>query len=345
MPRPLFVCLVLLVGCQEYELNAEPLGPELVDDDPVIEPEAPADPTPEGEEPDPPANPELPEEPEEPAPEEPEEPVIPADHSDSWSLPADAPVDVVVFGDTSGSMSDELEDLGANIESFTNRLVAEGVDWRLMAINGDDGCGVDGWFDASTPDWQTRFADALLVEPDDNDEAGLQVAADAVENACNADFLRPDALLHVIFISDEEDQSAGHNNDPQYWQQYVSRIQTAKGGPALVTLSAVAGPTPNGCNGADAGFGYDAAVGATTGAFLSICEDWAPQLDTLAATAVLQDTFTLSTPADPFTIEVAVNGAVRPNSDWVYDAAAASVSFVANAPEPGDTVTIEWSEP
>jgi hypothetical protein len=347
--------VALVAGCSEYDVSSElppvelPPGADApptvppADDTPAPTDEPPADDTPADDTSEDPAP--------DPDPIDPPviDPVDPSDaYAESWTLPSDAPVDIVVFGDTSGSMSDELEELGTNMAAFTNRLVADGVDWRLMAVNGDEGCGVDGWFDAAAPDWQTRFTNALLVEPEDYDEAGLLVAALAIEatgpGECNADFLRSNALLHVVFISDEVDQSPGYQTSG-YYQDYVDRVVAVKGDPALVTFSAVAGPVPGGCADAEPGEGYYEAVGATGGNFSSICGAWSTELGTLAGAAVVQDTFTLASPCDPVTVDVSINGVEVPNADWIFDPAANAVEFVANPPAPGDSVSISYSSP
>lgn len=330
MSRSLGLCLALL-GCSEYGLNGQPPVAEL-EPDPVEAPPPVEEPAPNEEPPAPPPPP--------PPLEEEPPPVLDAYTTEVWEIPDDQPVDVVIFGDTSGSMSDELDELGGHITSFTDRLVADGVNWRLMAVNGDQGCGVDGWFDANTPNWQTRFANALLEEPNSGstNERGLVTTALAIEatapGGCNASFLRPDALLHVIYVSDENDESPGYQNNgtSTYWQQYVDRIVAAKGSADLVTLSAVAGDTPNGCNGADPGWGYAGAVAATGGAFVSICGPWSDELDTLAGVVSARDTYPLAGVPAHGTLSVWIDGVEAPASTWVWDETENAVVFIVLPP-------------
>ncbi|MEZ4319951.1 MAG: hypothetical protein R3F61_20740 [Myxococcota bacterium] len=272
---------------------------------------------------------------------------------DSFVVPEITDVDIVFFGDTSGSMEEELAQIGGRIAEFTQRLAAQGGDWQLASVNGDDGCAIDTVFTPETPDWATRFADAVLVQPndEDTDERGLVTVARAVEqvgpNDCNAGLLRPNAMVHAIMLSDENDESPGFDGgNPDYWQPFVDRIVASKAGvQGLVRLSAIAGPTPDGCDGADPGFGYVEAMQGTGGTFLSICDAWEEQLDLLAQASVVQDTFALSVRPDPATIQITVNLMPVPASDWVYDAVTNSVRFVNNAPDVNMLVEIRYEVP
>ncbi|MCB9675332.1 MAG: hypothetical protein H6737_09465 [Alphaproteobacteria bacterium] len=272
------------------------------------------------------------------------------DLTDTFVVPEISDVDIIFFGDTSGSMEEELSQIGYRIAEFTSRLQAAGGDWQLISVNGDQGCAIDTIFTPDTPDWANRFADAVLVQPQDEetDERGLVTVARAVGKTgpgeCNEGLVRPNAMLHAIFLSDENDESPGFDSgDPNYWQQFVDRIVDAKFGvQGLTRLSAITGPTPDGCNGSDPGFGYVEAMQGTGGTFLSICDAWEEQLDLLAQASVVLDTFPLSVPADPATINVSVNLQPVPASDWVYDPVTNSVEFVANAPEVGEVVRIEY---
>ena len=272
---------------------------------------------------------------------------------DSFVVPEISDVDIVFFGDTSGSMDEELSQIGGRIAEFAQRLDDQGGNWQLASVNGDDGCAIDTVFTPDTPDWADRFADAILREPNDDstDESGLITAARAVEHVgpgeCNEGLIRPNAMLHVIFLSDENDESPGfESNDPEYWRPYADRIAMAKNGvQGLTRLSAIVGQTPDGCNGADPGFGYVEAMDGTGGTFLSICDAWEEQLDLLAQASVVQDTFPLSVVPDPSTIVVTVNFQPIAPTDWTYDAITNSVAFVNNAPGINELVEIRYELP
>ncbi len=314
--RALWIGAALLVGCgQEYEVNTDP-GPLGAGDDLTWPTETgPFDIDGDGQ--------------------------IDGDHFD---LSGKNPTDIVIYGDTSTSMSEELTTLGDRVLEFTDRIQEAGASWNLIAVTGATGCGVDGIFTPNTPNFDQRFKAAILTPPEnrDLDEMGLQnvrnALAQAAPGGCNEGFLRPNALLHIIYISDENDESPGFE-DPDYWVDYVDQMIALKGSAALTRISAVAGPTPTGCPGAEPGFGYDEAVAATGGEFVSICDDWPSELDALADASVITDLFPLSRQPVPESIQPFVNGELR-ETGWEYDPVENAVRFVSNPPMTGDIVDI-----
>ena len=71
---------------------------------------------------------------------------------DSWTLTQTGGVDVLFFGDTSGSMSEELQTLSSEILTFMSRLDYRVGDWQLLAVTGPDGCGIHGVIAAADPE-------------------------------------------------------------------------------------------------------------------------------------------------------------------------------------------------
>ncbi|MBI5497154.1 MAG: choice-of-anchor D domain-containing protein [Deltaproteobacteria bacterium] len=159
-----------------------------------------------------------------------------------------------------------------------------------------------------------EVADSSNVTPSrahsDSAEAGLQAAklflSQPNSTTTNAGFLREDAKLYVIMISDEEDQSAGPVD------LYVDFFQNLKGfrNRSLVSVSAIAGHVPGGCGeAAEAGTRYKDAVDAiANGLFLDICEnDWGNYLTQLAFDSFgLKTQFFLSRNADPAQLTVCI---------------------------------------
>lgn len=267
---------------------------------------------------------------------------------DQWNLEDLTRTDLVFFGDTSGSMSVELTTMGSQILTFLDGLSVYTGDWQLMAVTGPDGCGVGGVLTPETPDYATLFANGLLTAPgaDEVDEWGLYNVAMAVEQTdeaeCNAGFLRDDARLHVVVISDEDDNSPGWDSgDAGYWAEYVDALFARKSSPALVRVSGIIGPVPDGCAEAEPGTGYAEAIEATGGVTLSICEDWTLGIGSLVEATVQHDTFALSRAPQPSTLEVFVNGVERAEG-WAYDVTENAVVFSADIPVAGDTVEVTY---
>jgi hypothetical protein len=271
---------------------------------------------------------------------------------EGWNLEefegsAGTTADVVVFGDTSGSMDEELRTLGQTITAFVQRLATHVDGWQLAAVTGGDGCSPSGVLTPSTDDYAERFADAITTEVGDDDEAEmglhnvLQVLQNSGPGECNEGLVRG-GLLHIVFVSDENEESPGYDESPAYWGEWVQRIGEAHGDPSQVIMSAVAGPTPTGCFGADPGFGYDAVVEATGGEFLSICDDWASEIDLLADATSTRDRFPLADIPVSETLQVWVNELeLLRDAGYTYDQPANMVTL-ADPTGPGDTVAIYY---
>jgi len=142
--------------------------------------------------------------------------------------------------------------------------------------------------DNSTPAPQTAFAaNVQLPITLSRVERGLDAMRLALSpellDGENAGFLRADAALFVIVISDEDDHSLGL---VEYYVRWLEHLKGA-GDEARVSLSAIVGPAPDGCPSAQAGARYLAVQEGTGGLFYSICaEDYGPVVDALGISAV-----------------------------------------------------------
>lgn len=262
---------------------------------------------------------------------------------DAWEIPLEPPSDIIFLVDQSCSMDDDAVRLGTNFGTFISSLNTYTTDWQIMVVNDDNGCNNSGILTRSTSGYQTTFSNAVRNGGGSYTEALLTVGANAAEKSgstgCNAGFMRSDAMLHLIMVSDEPEQSSGS------WSSYVNRIVAAKGSSSMVRISAIAGPVGrSSC--ADQGTGYAEAVSATGGIFLDICSEWASatNLAALAEASVSQDTYSLSQTPVVSTIQVFVNGS-RVTSGWSYDSASNAVVFSSGVPGEGDQVEIQYSLP
>lgn len=268
--------------------------------------------------------------------------------SDRWDIPpGDPPSDIVFAVDASCSMNEDLWSLASNFRTFISQLETHSNDWRIIVASGDDGCSQSGILTPNTANYEDTFNNSILFGGffSDYTEALLTINKNTIENTdsneCNGSFMRPNALLHIIDVSDEPEQSADMGALP--WDQNVQAIWDKKGSPAMVRISAIAGPVPDGCSSASPGTGYAEAVAATGGVFLNICDNWATSanLALLAQASVNQSTFELSGQAEEASIVVTVNGSTR--SDWTFDANRNVVVFNGNFPAGGDRVEISYS--
>ncbi|MFT5684250.1 MAG: hypothetical protein ACI8RZ_005191 [Myxococcota bacterium] len=273
-----------------------------------------------------------------------------AEYEDYWEHPANSPSDIIFAIDKSCSMDDNQTALANNFSTFITQLSTYSNDWQVMVINDDaNGCNTTGILTASTPNYVNTFQSAVN-NPGKNSytEKLLTPAASAVEltdgGECNAGFMRSNALLHIILVSDEPEQSSGN------WSNYVNQIIAKKGDAANVRISSIVGDVPAGCNSggqsATPGTGYYEATNYTGGVFLSICSNWASSsnLELLAEASVIQNTYALDNEAIEETVVVVVNNTEQSNG-WYYDEASNSVIFETNVPEEGDSVTITYAAP
>ena len=161
-------------------------------------------------------------------------------------------------------------------------------------------------------------------------------------------FLRPDAMLVFVYISDEPDWSAGN------WTDYANYFNQLKGDPSMVIAHAVAGDYPSGCQWVDPNTGYtrNAQYGAGYydivqyygGIYYSICAtDWGQQMQSLAQNSVPVLDYPLeNSGVIESSISVTVEG--LPNSDWTYNSDDNSISFNASqGPTEGEEIEITYS--
>ena len=283
--------------------------------------------------------------------------------TDVYSQLSDNKVDILWVIDDSCSMSEEQAALAANLGGFIAYANSQNVDYHVGVVTTDvDAANRQGKLVNRTSDPANRIVtrntqpsaeqvfrtNTMLGTSGSGIEQGLQAARLALSPPTrdmeNAGFLRADARLAIIIVSDEEDQSPGPAD------VYIDFFRDVKGfnNPQLVSLHAIAGDVPNGCATADAGRRYQYAAQALGGQFHSICSsNWAPLLNNIGlGVFALRQAWTLSRPADPPTITVRVNGmtvAQSATNGWTYDAASNTVTFHGSAvPPPGATIEIRY---
>ncbi|MEQ8276671.1 MAG: choice-of-anchor D domain-containing protein [Deltaproteobacteria bacterium] len=297
---------------------------------------------------------------------------INSQQTDVFQQLTDNKVDILWVVDDSGSMSEEQNLLANNFAGFIGYAdnLPGGVDYQVAVTTTEVNDGVSGHIWAcngynkiltrSDPNRVAAFQCAANVtnppggnsRPNptgsDEQEAGLQAARIALDvpviNNENAGFLRSDARLAVIMVSDEEDQSDGTVN------LYIDFFRNIKGfaNPQLVSVSAIAGDVPGGCATAVEGARYNAVAQALGGQFESICsQSWAQLLQNIGLDVfALRRAWTLSRPANPTTIVVRVNGVVVPQNGtngWTYDSTSNTVTFHGmQIPPAGSTVEIQY---
>lgn len=276
---------------------------------------------------------------------------IVSEFEQSWENPIEPATDIIFSIDTSGSMSDDANRLAESFETFIHELSNHTNDWQIIIANADDGCmATPTILSPNTPNYKEIFQQNVFSIGGYHTESLLTVAKNAVEQTdsgeCNADFLRSNAMLHIVTVSDEPEQSNWTSS--MQWNTLVGQIQNKKGNPNMVRISGITGSVipseASACN-AYVGTGYWEAINSTGGMWLDICSDWSniESLEQLAQTSVILDSYILDNPAIEFTIEVTVNDTIN-TSDWYFDVDMNAVVFETNIPVEGDHIVIKYGE-
>jgi hypothetical protein len=263
---------------------------------------------------------------------------------EQFTEPGVPPVDVMVLIDHSGSMAgDNTDDVESGMPDFVNELQAV-ADWQLVEVTKEDGCANGGIIDSSTPnaaDLLINHAwDSNAFEPKYLTEALLELASVALDQTgpgeCNEGFLRPGALLHIITISDEKEQSG------QPYTTWLADYESYLPSPDFLKVSAVADINKN-CGDGSGAKGYEDAALATGGSTLNICNaTWGASFSDIASDVLAGvRAYNLSQPAIPSTIMVKVNG--TPTTDFSYVDAGYTVTINSPAIGEGDVVDITYN--
>ncbi|RKG85851.1 choice-of-anchor D domain-containing protein [Corallococcus terminator] len=304
------------------------------------------------------------------------------EQTDRFFQEAEAKVDVLFVVDNSGSMMEEQQSLGENFAAFLSAATAAQVDYRIGvtttgldpspggwsecpggALGGENGrlFPVDGSspriITPQTPNAASVFAFNTNVGVCHWNEQGLDAAWRALSDPLlynlddprtpqaadgNGGFLRQDAKLAIIALSDEEDFSS---QPVAFYETYFLALKGND--PAKVSFNAVVGPADlTTCPSASSsGSRYMELAQKLGGVVDSICTpNWATSLEKLSESAFGPNrNFPLSEkPADTGAITVRVEGTPVVGG-WTYDGRTNAVIFDRQrAPPPGALVEITY---
>lgn len=277
-------------------------------------------------------------------------------HADTFTQAA-SDIDVLWVIDNSSSMGEEQARVQAAINGYFSYFQTLNLDYHMGVVTSDIVTatmagrlqGEPKFIDTTTVSPEVELAEAINVGTEDQgDESGLAAAELALSEPLlstdNAGFLREDARLSIIWLSDEPEQSA---EDAAH---YIEFIDTLKSDPDYFILAAIVGDPTTGCttkcegvaSSATDGSKYADVVAAFGGVFESICTcDLGPALMALGAfsTEWLIRFPLSSVPIDPTEIVVTVDGAIT--FDWVYEADTNSVVFNVPPPE-GSAISVQY---
>jgi hypothetical protein len=256
---------------------------------------------------------------------------------DTYLQTAASKIDVLWIIDDSASMAPRQENLARNFQAFITEFTRNAVDYRI-AVTTTDVFREAGRFVGSptvltpaTPAVIDAFAASVRVgvagspyevgldaarlaldaQKKANDEALATCKAACRDAACRASceqverpFLRADAYLDVIFVSDEDDKSS---LDVAFFTRYFETVK-GLGNDGMVSTAAIVGDVPTNDCGATPGVKYQALAALTGGAVGSICDaSFSSTLKKLATNAVgLRRKFALQAAPTVESLEVRV---------------------------------------
>ena len=272
-------------------------------------------------------------------------------------------VDVLWVVDNSCSMEDELATMASNFNSFISQFSALDLDYHIAVVTTDmDNPDDSGRFQGEvltpdTPNLLAKFADQVNQgNTGSASEQGFLAVKTALSepllSSTNAGFLREEAGLTVIVVSDENDDSSLNSSNFTTWFKGLKPKD-----PTLARFNAFCGDRFLGCVdpfnsgiSATGGDKYIDAVDLTGGFFSSICSsDYSIALQELSITAAgMTVTFYLTEePATLSDMTVVVNGtALSQDSDtgWTYDPENNSITFHGDSiPGPGEDVQVSYT--
>ncbi len=286
-------------------------------------------------------------------------------------------VDILWVVDNSLSMGDEQAELGSQINSFILGIEGTDLDWQMGVITTDmedtsqSGrlLGAPTILTPTTENYENKFYNLVTgagLEGSDKEagiDAAIQALSEPLASGYNAGFLREEAKLSVIFLSDENDCTnrgamSGMDGSACYDKPdlltsmavLVKEYEALKGDSRLLVSSIVGPPISAGCVGAVPGPRYETMADAFGGIKASICEsDFSSVMNELGLqSAGLYTSFRLSYAAVPESIEVFVDD-VQVYEDttevngWTYDDSYQMLYFHgASIPTWGAEITVNY---
>jgi len=266
---------------------------------------------------------------------------VPGRGGDVWIDSFDQPytidgIDIVWLIDKSGSMNQHSQAVVDGIEQMMLSLPPAG--WRL-------GITTTAWQNAGqTQEFPLVPGDSVQDAWDAYNNTGtygLEAGFDAlyaylVENSYNQSWLRPDAGLLVVFVSDEEEQSSrDFTSTNAGLLDFINWYGNQR--PSVFLASIVNRPAPeslcfNNPHSTYIGQRYIDATDAFGGVVVDICsEDWAPGVQAATTQVEPYEEWELTyTPLED-TLIVFVDSVEF--TDWNYNAATNSVEFMTIPPE------------
>ena len=260
---------------------------------------------------------------------------------DSFTQPSGiSGVDILWVIDTSGSMHRYDAELLAGIDAMMAALPPTG--WRLNMISNDPArATMDSQFPLVPGDTAIDAQDMYTRMSRGPFEAGFDATYEyIINNPYAATWMRTDAALLIVFVSDEEEQSRDTMiNVDDFISWYSSQRATVFLASVINIEEADTACTPP-ASMIDIGHRYMEATNFYGGSVVDICsDDWTPGVAAAAHEVSPHEKWRLTYIPVESSIVVFINGVL--NTDWNYDSTSNEVVFSV-IPDGGRLVEIGY---
>ena len=263
---------------------------------------------------------------------------------DSFTQPSSVEgVDILWIIDTSGSMWRYEPQLLLGIEAMITALPVS--DWRLVMFSNDPSPAVsEAQFPLIPGDGITEATTMFHAMGTGGREQGFQAAYDYItSNPYAVTWMRHDAALLIVFVSDEEEQSGYPMASVTDFTNWYS---AQRGGNVFLASIVTQDPTVSLCDWTvstlDVGDRYMEATNHFGGVVIDICDtDWAPGVTDATHSISPYELWPLTHEPVVDSIVVFIDGALSDGTDWIYSATDNTVYFTT-IPGSGSLVEIGY---
>ena len=272
---------------------------------------------------------------------------VPVEHGDIWVDSFTQPmsvdgIDILWVIDRSGSMNSYNTELLNGIQAMLSALPTS--DWRLVIISADPTDSVLSTEFPLVPGDDMVDAEQMLntLPPGPWEEGFNSVYAYMTNNPYSSTWMRPDAGLLVVFVSDEEEQSTVQYPTPL---DFLSWYQMQRMGSVFMASVVNQDATTSVCDHPpspiNVGDRYMEATNVLAGTIVDICdEDWTAGVTDATNSIDPYESLKLTYTPDPLTaIRVFINGSL--SHDWYYNSSDNTIYFTV-IPSGGDLVEIGY---
>jgi hypothetical protein len=275
-------------------------------------------------------------------------------------------VDIIIISDRSQTMEKYRQRLASEVPAMLAKLDSRGIDYHIAVISMDMSSSGDGGRFLGSPRYLTRFTPNLgsllqsriresrLSSPIERGLDSLKaVLQPSYLSGDGSGFLRDDALLAILAISDEDDYGV---SAPSVYMEHLNALKppTVSGGQPnwiynFIGVLSLTGNCATIEDFIDVGIKHLALVKASKGIAASICDSTlkeAVENIDKRLIEILSEQFLSRRPVVS-TLRVLVNSNEVPRSTlngWEYFADTNSIRFFGNyQPNPNDVVTVNFT--